>query len=292
MHLLRVLVLANIPFSVTAFYSSNLVPTSRRSLPGCLCGSAVMVQTRPASVDVLHASPKAAPIRIRSFNRATDEAAVHVIFAEGMMQMVSSGFAALFNALAPLVAAACAILSAVAWSLGVGPVATVLAFVVPLSAAMMGLRLYLARMIRNYVDKSISDDLADIDGFYMATPKSHFWVAVVGEKDGGDEVLGCVALESKSDSEDNKDRRGWGELRRMSVAKSGRRRGVASLLNAALLAHAHQQHLKGVFLSTSTMQPDAIALYSRLEYKQVSLTPFPNRILERAIQFALFEKAL
>ena len=40
----------------------------------------------------------------------------------------------------------------------------------------------------------------------------------------------------------------------MSVAKSGRQRGVAKQLHAALLAHAQQQQLKGVFLSTSNLQ--------------------------------------
>ena len=40
----------------------------------------------------------------------------------------------------------------------------------------------------------------------------------------------------------------------MSVAKSGRQRGVAKQLHAALLAHAQEQQLKGVFLSTSNLQ--------------------------------------
>ena len=49
-------------------------------------------------------------------------------------------------------------------------------------------------------------------------------------------------------------REGWGELRRMSVAKSARRRGVAKQLHQALIAHAQAQQLKGVFLSTSSLQ--------------------------------------
>jgi N-acetylglutamate synthase-like GNAT family acetyltransferase len=40
----------------------------------------------------------------------------------------------------------------------------------------------------------------------------------------------------------------------MSVAKAARRRGVAKQLHQVLIAHAQAHQLKGVFLSTSSLQ--------------------------------------
>jgi N-acetylglutamate synthase-like GNAT family acetyltransferase len=107
------------------------------------------------------------------------------------------------------------------------------------------------KVISSYVEKSLADDLLDIQKFYMSNPQSHFFVAVGAGCDGNnaaESVLGCVALEYKPD---DKTYAGWGELRRMSVAKAGRRRGIASQLNNAVLAHAEAQKLKGVFLVLS-----------------------------------------
>lgn len=247
----------------------------------------------------LVAAPVAAPmvvpakVLVRSFNRATDEKAVRRIFDEGMMGMTSAAFSALVQAVWPLAAAVCALLSAMAWAFGIGPVGAALAALVPLAACLVAVRLSLTKSIRSFVDKSLSADLQDIDSFYMAMPSSHFWVAVGPSGDEAEAVLGCVALEVKShDDQDDRSRRGWGELRRMSVAKAGRRRGVASLLNAALLAHAKEHQLKGVYLTTSTMQPDAIALYTKLEYQQVSLKPLSLFKLDGVIKLASFQMPL
>ena len=229
-------------------------------------------------------------IVIRSFCEATDGAAVRRIFSDGMNSMTVDGFVALARALALPVAAACALASAAAAGSGCGPAAACAAGVLPFVGFMGGVLAYFRRMVRAYVAKSLTEDLLDIEAFYLARPQSHFFVAVERAADATEHVLGCVALEHKPSDETYA---GWGELRRMSVSAAGRRRGIATKLNEALVAHASAHGLKGVFLSTSTLQLAAIALYVRLGYTQVRTSSlYPNFLLKDAVRFVSFERRL
>ena len=82
-------------------------------------------------------------------------------------------------------------------------------------------------------------------------------------------------------------------LPRTQRRAAGRRRGIAAKLNEALVAHASAHGLKGVFLSTSTLQLAAIALYVRLGYTQVRTSSlYPNFLLKDAVRFVSFERRL
>ena len=235
-------------------------------------------------------APEPGGVVIRSFCEATDGAAVRQIFSDGMNSMTVDGFVALARALALPVAAACALASAAAAGSGCGPAAACAAGVLPFVGFMGGVLAYFRRMVRAYVAKSLSEDLLDIEAFYLARPQSHFFVAVERAADATEHVLGCVALEHKPSDETYA---GWGELRRMSVSAAGRRRGIATKLNEALVAHASAHGLKGVFLSTSTLQLAAIALYVRLGYTQVRTSSlYPNFLLKDAVRFVSFERRL
>ena len=210
----------------------------------------------------------------------------------GMSSLSFNGFSALARALSLPVGSMCAVMSSIAYATGIcGPAAAAAAGLVPFLGFLASLFLRFHKVIRSYVEKSLADDLLDIKKFYMSNPQSHFFVAVGAGCDGNnaaESVLGCVALEYKPD---DKTYAGWGELRRMSVAKAGRRRGIASQLNNAVLAHAEAQKLKGVFLvlsfrffsrttvqiltpeelqTTSTLQPVAISMYRKFGYEKVN----------------------
>jgi hypothetical protein len=169
-----------------------------------------------------------------------------------MRSLSFNGFSALARALSLPVGSLCAVMSSVAYATGIcGPAAAAAAGCLPFLGFLAALFWRFHKVISSYVEKSLADDLLDIQKFYMSNPQSHFFVAVGAGCDGNnaaESVLGCVALEYKPD---DKTYAGWGELRRMSVAKAGRRRGIASQLNNAVLAHAEAQKLKGVFLVLS-----------------------------------------
>lgn len=115
-------------------------------------------------------------------------------------------------------------------------------------------------VLRAYLAKSLSDDLVDITHHYLETPGSCFWVA---ELNG--EVVGTVAVELKPKGPDNKK---VAELRRMSVAPSARRRGVAQKLLSTLEQFCRQNKCDELFLTCSSWQPPAVALYSSYGFKQ------------------------
>ena len=121
------------------------------------------------------------------------------------------------------------------------------------------------------------------------------------------QVVGCVALdragrepESKLSADAKKNQISslpgeWGELRRMSVSQRARQRGVASMLHRKLLEHAVKSKLHGVFLSTSSLQPNAVALYQKLGYHKTSDIAVPtllNRLSFDAVRFFQFELEL
>jgi len=224
---------------------------------------------------------------VRSF-RSADALQVRRIFSEGMKDLVFDGFRALTGAVMPLIAAAGAVVGAAVFAAGCSVLISCVAAAAFISAILGLAYLQFRRQVLVYVDKSLSDDLNDIEAFYMKG-KNHFWVAVEQRADGREDVLGCVALEHKTEGKYS----GWGELRRMSVCRSARRRGVAGRLHDALLEHCRQCQITGVFLSTSTMQPAAVNLYQRLGYTiagQGSFYSYP--LLERAVQFVSFERLL
>ena len=73
--------------------------------------------------------------------------------------------------------------------------------------------------------------------------------------------VGCVGLRAIGG--------GRGEIKRMFVAASGRRRGIAAQLVAALEERAAERGMSTVVLETGIRQPEAIALYIALGYTPI-----------------------
>ena len=89
---------------------------------------------------------------------------------------------------------------------------------------------------------------------------SQFWLAI---NEQTDEVLGSVALDlSPTNSSES-----VGELRRMSVSISHRRKGIASSLVMHLLSYARSLGLREVFLSTPTVNLPGIGLYRSVGFE-------------------------
>ena len=78
-----------------------------------------------------------------------------------------------------------------------------------------------------------------------------YGVFLVGVVDGTDVACGGLRLRSE----------GIGEVKRMYVAPSARRHGLARQVLAALLDHARSVGLTEVWLETGTEQPEARRLY-------------------------------
>ncbi|EGZ16528.1 hypothetical protein PHYSODRAFT_375526, partial [Phytophthora sojae] len=111
-----------------------------------------------------------------------------------------------------------------------------------------------------YLQESLSSDLADIEGTYIA-PGGNFWVAT--PKTAPNEVVGMVGLELK----DNKE----GELRRLSVKGTHRRLGVGQKLIAALEQWARESGLRKVWLTTVGVMDKARAFYPSVGYEQTAV---------------------
>ena len=218
-----------------------------------------------------------AAVRIRSYRSSTDTTAVHKYFAEGMHSMIYEGIRRILAVQGPFLTVTCASFSGVAYYNGWSASSAMLCGVVPFVSILGFEILVLRRSIHRYVQRSLNDDLKNIDAFYMNNKPSHFWVAA---DEATDDVIGCIALESKAD--------GWGELRRLTVSQSGRRRGVASKLHAVLLDHAKKHQMKGVFLETSDNLRAANAFYERMGYIHESSASYLPWFLDTSIRFPLY----
>ena len=100
-----------------------------------------------------------------------------------------------------------------------------------------------------YIERAVNEEISRIADYY-AERNGGFWVAV----DGG-RLLGTFGLEEAgSDSM---------ELRRMYVDPAARRRGIASAMLECAEAECRRRGVRRLVLSTSELQPDAIALYEK-----------------------------
>ncbi|KAG2180871.1 hypothetical protein INT43_008450 [Umbelopsis isabellina] len=115
----------------------------------------------------------------------------------------------------------------------------------------------MARIPEHYqlevVDDSNKDDIV-----YAATGPKNFFIC----EDQNGKFAGMVAL----DFHDRAKR--TGEVRRMVVAKTHRRMGVADLLLKALVAHAVKNEVEVIELGTSEVQYAARKLYEKFGWKE------------------------
>lgn len=103
-------------------------------------------------------------------------------------------------------------------------------------------------------------DLRAISSAY-ADKGGQFWVAV----DGLDErVVGCIGWSPSRD----RSRPGWLELRKLYVARSCRRRGLASALSEHVEAAARARSAPGIELWSDTRFEDAHRFYAHRGYER------------------------
>ncbi|XP_051784444.1 probable N-acetyltransferase camello isoform X1 [Erpetoichthys calabaricus] len=120
---------------------------------------------------------------------------------------------------------------------------------------------------RAYIERSLNEDLLDINKSYMQSKDSSFWIA---ECDGN-----VVATVSTFPS---KEEPGTLELKRMSVIKNYRGRGIAKTLCRTVLQFARENGYPTVILKTSVVQYEAQKLYECFGFKKSREFLVPERI--------------
>ena len=110
--------------------------------------------------------------------------------------------------------------------------------------------------VRSYIQRSLSDDLADIPGHYLNEPGSHFWVAELDS-----DIVGMVGIQRRTDEE--------AELRRMSMAIRSRRLGIGRTLLETSEAFCRDQGYHRIRLTTVTFLKPAVAMYRECGYRLV-----------------------
>jgi GNAT superfamily N-acetyltransferase len=126
----------------------------------------------------------------------------------------------------------------------------------------------------NYTQWSLTQDMGNIPEYYELEPidesnKDNIIYAPKGQKnffvceDNTGAIAGFVAL----DYHPERPKR-TGELRRMIVSPTHRRRGVAEFLIQALIRHAKKNDLQVIDLGTSDVQYGAKKLYQKLGWKE------------------------
>ncbi|KAG9464424.1 N-acetyltransferase 8-like isoform X3 [Eleutherodactylus coqui] len=148
----------------------------------------------------------------------------------------------------------------------------ILAFTAALVAVWFGARY----MYTSYIDHSLSDDMLDIGQYYMQRDGYCFWVV---ESTGG-EVIGTVAAIPSSEPGGEKHL----ELKRLSVAKQHRGKGIAKVLCKTLMDFARKSGCEAVVLMTTYSQTGAWKLYEKLGFRQKKNSHFPG-LLSKVLDF-------
>ncbi|XP_060092274.1 N-acetylaspartate synthetase [Heteronotia binoei] len=125
---------------------------------------------------------------------------------------------------------------------------------------LMGMRYYFSRkVILSYLECALNTDMSDIEQYYMKSPGSCFWVAMLNGN-----VVGIVA--ARGNEEDN-----TLELRRMSVDSKYRGKGIAKALGRKVLEFAVINNYSSVVLGTTAVKVAAHKLYESLGFKHVGV---------------------
>jgi GNAT superfamily N-acetyltransferase len=217
-----------------------------------------------------------------------DEPAAKALFAMGMQETIVRGLRAELLRPAPArlaigIAALAAAAALVPYAL---PRATPLVSCALAGALLAGVwgALVMAvpvHIARQYVGRSLADDMASPVGHYLGAKGACAWVAV-DEYSG--EIAGMVAVESPSGS--GEPGSGWrwsegdAELRRMCVARWARRSGVATALFDELCQFCEHAGYRRVVLVTSTLQGAAHDyLYPMLGFAILHQQPLFGRVV-------------
>ncbi|XP_053886967.1 putative N-acetyltransferase 8B isoform X3 [Malaclemys terrapin pileata] len=144
--------------------------------------------------------------------------------------------------------------------------------------ALTGGWFFIRSLWTDYVQQSLRNDLLDIRRTYVEAADSCLWVA---EAEGA--VVGMVGAVLPEDPSE----RGHAlELKRMSVGKEHRGRGIARALCRTVIRFAQERGYSAVVLSTSMVQYSAQQLYESMGFRRVSQRS-PSR-LASFLQFSVF----
>uniref|UniRef100_A0A8C5LGQ1 N-acetyltransferase domain-containing protein n=1 Tax=Leptobrachium leishanense TaxID=445787 RepID=A0A8C5LGQ1_9ANUR len=109
----------------------------------------------------------------------------------------------------------------------------------------------------SYVEHSLADDMVNVEEYYLRRGGYCFWVA-----ESGGEVVGAVAAVPAPVSVGEKRT----ELKRLTIAKEFRGRGIGKVLCRTVIDFARQSGCVAVVLETSMPQGDAVKLYERMGF--------------------------
>ncbi|XP_078250564.1 N-acetyltransferase 8B-like [Pogona vitticeps] len=130
----------------------------------------------------------------------------------------------------------------------------------------------------DYVRDALREDMRDIRGTYLERKDCCFWVVEHGE-----EVVGTVAV---THPEEPSWRGRALELKRMSVKKEHRGRGISKALTRTVIRFAQERGYKEVVLGTSMVQHVAQRLYESMGFRRVQvLSP---SLLFKLLQFYVY----
>ncbi len=127
-------------------------------------------------------------------------------------------------------------------------------------------RLYVEGLIGGSIaENDTGFDIDDIESAYMRAPGNHFWVATAPAVDGEPgsdpstgQVIGMVGVQHHD--------AGVGEIRRLRVARTHRRRGIGSaLVETALRFCQERQYLK-ITLDTFMERDPAVNLFRKFRF--------------------------
>jgi GNAT superfamily N-acetyltransferase len=132
-----------------------------------------------------------------------------------------------------------------------------------------------------YILDSIGEEIGRISAYY-ADKRGSFWVASCD-----DEIVGMFGLEPSGESAQ--------ELRRMYVDLDWRRRGIARKMLQHAEDHCRDTGINRLDLSTSEVQPAALAFYRSSGYvliREEVAEAASNKTIGGGIRRYYFEKAL
>ncbi|XP_056405394.1 probable N-acetyltransferase CML5 isoform X2 [Hyla sarda] len=120
-----------------------------------------------------------------------------------------------------------------------------------------------------YVSHSLSDDMLDIQKYYLQRDGYCFWVA---ESSG--EVAGMVAAVPPHQPGGERQV----ELMRLSVPKKHRGKGIAKALCRTVIDYARRRGCEAVVLETSYPQVDARKMYEKMGFRRTRTAYAPGLI--------------
>ncbi|KAE8628710.1 hypothetical protein XENTR_v10000188 [Xenopus tropicalis] len=210
-----------------------------------------------------------ADVSIRKY-RNSDYDVVHSMFVEGMMEHLPASYSYLLKL--PQLHLTVSLLLLVIF-LATGSYLLTLA---TLALLLAGGWYEMKFEFCQYVSQSQKGDLLDIQTTYMMRSNSCFWVA---ESEG--KVVGMVAAQPSEESEDEM------VLRRLSVGRNHRMKGIAKVLCVKVIDFAGQCGYKSVMLHTSMVQYAAHKLYQRLGFERTAVEIVPS-LFGRFSKFSIF----